>query len=134
VAARLLLRALAVERDEAGEDVVVAEVGGPAIGVGDGGIEAVVQLLQDQHQAIVEDAPVGGGESGGVGAGAQLLQHVVEAGEGQVGVFRQDTLAVGVELFGDFADRCDLNFMRCRKGEWIEATRLDEARSVLERV
>jgi hypothetical protein len=73
-----------------------------------------VQLLQDQHQAVVEDAPVGGGERGGVGAGAQLLQHVVEAGESEVRVLRQDALAVGVEVFGDDTNPLVLFFERLR--------------------
>ena len=88
-ATRLLLRALLVERDEAGEDVVVGEIGRPAIGLGHGGIEFVVQFLQDQHEAIVEGVPVLTGQCGGIGARAELFQNVVDAGEGKMRMLGQ---------------------------------------------
>jgi hypothetical protein len=70
-----LLDAFLVERDEAHQDVVVAQVGRPAIG-GDGGIQFVVAFLQDQHEAVIEDAPVGGVQGIGRVAGAEFLQQL----------------------------------------------------------
>ncbi len=55
-AARFLFRAFLVERHEAREDVFVGKIDRPAVGLGDGGVELVVKLLQDQHEAVVEDA------------------------------------------------------------------------------
>jgi len=47
---------------------------------------------------------------------AQLLQHVVHAGQGQFGVLRLLTFAVGVELFSQAADLGLL--LGHRVGEW----------------
>ena len=54
--------AFRVQGDEAGEDFGVGQVGGPAVGGGDLGVEFVVVFLQDQDQAVVEDAAVLGAE------------------------------------------------------------------------
>ncbi len=40
--------ALRVEGDEAGDDVGRGEVGGPAISVGDGGIDLFVEAMDDE--------------------------------------------------------------------------------------
>jgi hypothetical protein len=58
VAVALLLRPLGVEGDELFEDLLVREVARPAVGVEDGGVEVVVDLLQDRDEAVVVDDPV----------------------------------------------------------------------------
>ena len=92
---RLLLRPLGVQRDQTLQDLLVAQIAGPAIGVGCRRIDLVVQVLQDQHQAALLDVLVGGAQRG---PGPQLLQHIVQPGQGQVGMLGQDPLAGGVEF------------------------------------
>jgi hypothetical protein len=52
MATRLLLGAFFVKRDKAEQDVFVAQVHGPAIGIGHGGINLIVQITQDADQAL----------------------------------------------------------------------------------
>ena len=47
--------ALGVEVDEAFEDFGVGEGGGPAVGGEDGGVEVVVELLEEGDEALVVD-------------------------------------------------------------------------------
>ena len=116
-----LLDAFLIERDQAHQDVVVGQVGRPAIGGCNGGIQLVVVIFQDQHQAVVEDAAVLGGEGIGRGAGAEFLQHVVEAGQREVRVFGKHAFAVGVKFLGESADALFLQVVGGREGEWVEA-------------
>ena len=74
---------------------------GPAVGFEDGGVEFVVQGLQDADQALFVDNFVFGGQWF---AGADFGQDVVHAGQGERGVLGLLTFAVGVELFGEVAD------------------------------
>ena len=61
--ARPLLRhALGVQRDDAGDDLGIGQVAGPAIGVGDGIIEPVVQGAQDADLPGVVDIALLGRE------------------------------------------------------------------------
>lgn len=101
-AALFLGGALVIEGDEAGEEGLFEGLGGgaaagediggrdggggdvcPAVGLEDGGIEVVVELLEDGDEALVVDGLVLGGE--GL-AGTEFLEDVVEAGEGEVGM------------------------------------------------
>ena len=93
-ALRLLGGALAVEGDEAVQDVVVGEVRRPAVGAGGLGVDLVVELAEDADEAVVVDLAVPALD--GL-AGPELLQHVVHLGEGQAGMRRLLALAVGVE-------------------------------------
>src|SRR5215213_8899387 len=45
--------ALGIEGDEAFEDLLVGDVGGPAVGGEDGGVEIVMNLLEDADQSGV---------------------------------------------------------------------------------
>ena len=59
-----------------------------------------MQLLQDQHQPVVEDAALPGLEIAGPDARSQALQHIVEAGQRQMVVLGQHPLAMGAEFLG----------------------------------
>jgi hypothetical protein len=74
--AGFLPKALLVQGGEAGEDFVVAEVGSPAIGGGDFGIQIVVVFFQAQHETVAEVAAVVGRQGIGWGAAPELFQHV----------------------------------------------------------
>jgi hypothetical protein len=63
LAGGFLFGAFGVQGDEAGEDFGVGQVGGPAVGGGDLGIEFVVVFFQDQ--AVVEDAAAPGASASG---------------------------------------------------------------------
>jgi len=60
-----------------------------------------VQLAQHRDQALLVDHPLLRGQRL---AAAQLVQHVVHAGKGEIGVRRLLAFAVGVELFGEVAE------------------------------
>jgi hypothetical protein len=59
--------ALGVEVDEAFEDFGVGEGGGPALGGEDGGVEVVVELLEEGDEALVVDEALFVGEGGRFG-------------------------------------------------------------------
>ena len=82
--ARFRPGSLLVEGDEAGENVVVGEIGGPAVGISDGSVELVAQLLQDQHKAIIENAALGRLKSFKSHAHPQQLQHIIGPGQRQL--------------------------------------------------
>lgn len=67
VAALFFGGAFVVEGDEAGEDGLLGKVGGPAVGVGDGGVEVAVELLEDGDEALFVDRLFFGGERSGSG-------------------------------------------------------------------
>lgn len=94
--------AFGVQGDDAGEDVGVGEVGGPAIGGGDGCIETVMQVLEQGDLPGVMDIPLGGGEGG---VGAEFFEDVVEEGEGELGMCGEAGFAVRVEFLGDGGDQ-----------------------------
>jgi len=56
--------ALVVEGDDFFEELFVGEIGGPVVGVEDGGVEVGVELLEDGEEAVVVDAFFFGGEGG----------------------------------------------------------------------
>ena len=111
-AALFLGGAFVVEGDEAGEEGLLKGLGlrtggveavgegdggdevGPAVGFEDGGVEVVVELLEEGDEALVVDGFGLGVERG---AGAEEVEDVVEAGEGERGVQDLLALAVGVE-------------------------------------
>ena len=66
--------------------------------------------------------------AGGAVPGAELLQHVVEAGEADMRVFRQYPLAVCVEVFGKGADALLLQVVGGGEGEGVETARFGIAR------
>jgi hypothetical protein len=57
-AAALFPGALGVERHQPAKDLLVAQLRRPAVGVGDGGVEVVVDLPQHQHQPLLVDLAV----------------------------------------------------------------------------
>ena len=71
----------------------------------DGGVEVVVDLLEDGDQALVADLPVLRGQGC---PGAEFFKDVVNAGEGEVGMLGLLALAVRVEPFARLADSCRL--------------------------
>ena len=97
----LLVGALAVQRDEALEDLLVGEVVRPAVGVEDGGVEVVVDLLQDRDEPLLVDDPLLRRQRL---ARPELLEDVVHPGDREVGVERLLALAVRVEGFAEGAD------------------------------
>ena len=50
-----------------------------------------------------------------------------------MGVLGEDALAVGVQLLGDTADAGLLEVVGGWEGEWVEAARFDEARTIFQR-
>ena len=100
-AALFLGGAFVVEGDEAGEERLLERLGirmggveavgegdggdevGPAVGFEDGGVEVVVDLREEGDEALVVDGFGLGVERG---AGAEEVEDVVEAGEGERGV------------------------------------------------
>ena len=114
----LLLRgALVVEGDEALEDLLVGQSRGPAVGVEDGGVEVVMDLLQDGDEPLLVDDAVFFGERL---AGAELFQHVVYAGKCEIQILNLLMLAMRVEGFTKIADMLSLLFCAGRKGKGIE--------------
>ncbi len=60
-----------------------------------------MQVLEDQHPAAILDVLVLRIERR---LAADLLQHIVEAGQGQVGMLGLDGLAGGVEFLAEVAE------------------------------
>jgi len=75
--------ALGVQGDDAGDDFGGGQIGGPAVGGGDGFVQAVVQVAQDGDLAGVVDVAFGVGQCD---AGAKFFEGVVEDGQGEVWV------------------------------------------------
>ena len=73
----------------------------PAVGGEDGGVQLVVELPEHGDQPMFVDLFLLGGQRF---PRPQLLQHVVHAGHGQVGVQLLLALAVGIEGFAQGAD------------------------------
>lgn len=90
---RFLLSALPVEGDEPGQDLLLAEVGRPAIGGGDGGIERFVMFVEDHDEAAIAYIHFRAFQRV---SGEERLAHIVKLGQCQAGVFQQDLLAYGV--------------------------------------
>jgi hypothetical protein len=68
-----------VERDEAFEDLLVGEVHGPAVGLGDRRVEVVVDLPQHADEALLVDRLLFGGE--GFAPLTELNNCVLSSGE-----------------------------------------------------
>jgi len=93
--------AIAVEGDEVFEDLLVGDVVGPAVGVEDGGVEVVVDLLEggDEGAVVVVAIFVGEGLPG-----AELFEQVIHAGDGDVGMGSLHLLAMGIEAIAHIAN------------------------------
>ena len=102
MAAAFFFGPLVVEGYEAGEDFFIRHVGWPAVSIGDGGVEVVVNLAEDGDEALLVDFLFFCGERL---AGAELFEDVVHAGHRQRGMQLLLTLAMGVELFAEMARR-----------------------------
>ena len=98
-----------------------------AVGGKDGGVEFVVEGLQDADQALFTEGFVLGSQGF---AGTELGEDVVEAGQGQRRVLCLLALAVGVELFGEVADAGLLVGRGVREGEGFESGGFDVNRSI----
>src|SRR5690606_34881147 len=90
-------------------------------GVEDGAVEAAVEVEEGVGEALLCRLGV---LPGGLAAGAEGLDGVVEGGEGEGGVERLLPLAVGVYGFAEGADALALLLRRVREGEGLEALRL----------
>ncbi|MDF1850050.1 MAG: hypothetical protein P1U85_04390 [Verrucomicrobiales bacterium] len=90
----------------------------PAVGVEDGFVEIVVDLLEDGDEALVVDVAflVGQGFPG-----AELFEDVVDPRQGQVGMELLLPLAMRVETFAEVADALSGGGVRVREGEGFEA-------------
>ncbi len=106
-AAAFFVGALVIKGDKAGKDFFVGEVGGPAVGIGDGGVEVVVNLAEDGDEALLVNRLFFGVERL---AGAELFEDVVHAGHRERGMQLLLTLAMSVELFAEFANARLLDF------------------------
>ena len=96
------------------------EVGGPAVGGGDGGVEFVVELAEDRDEAVVVDGLFLGGEGA---SGAEGGEDVVHRREREAGVLGLDAFAVGVECFAQGPDAGPGGFVAGEKGG--EATEIN---------
>ena len=91
---------------------------GPAVGFEDGSVEVVVNLLEEGDEALVVDGFGLGVERG---AGAEEVEDVVEAGEGERGVQGLLALAMGVEALAEVADfLLQRDFGEGWEGVWIK--------------
>jgi len=63
-----------VQFHETEEDVLGREIGGPAVGFGDGAVEVVVQAAENRDEAVIVDHLAGGAERL---SGAEFLEGVV---------------------------------------------------------
>ena len=90
-----------VQRHQAGENFFVAQIDRPAIGLGHGGIEFVVNLPQHGNQPLLVNFLLFLGERF---ACTQLFQHVVHAGHRQLRMQFLLTFAMGIELFAKVAN------------------------------
>ncbi len=93
-----------VQFHEALQNLGIGQGGGLAVGGEDGGVEIVVELLEDGHQPLVVNELFLVGERF---PGAEFFEDVVKAGEGEA-VLRLHALAVRVEFFGQLAE-CKLS-------------------------
>ena len=101
----------------------------PAIRLEDGGIEVVVDLFQDAHQALFVDLPVLVGKRL---PRPQFLQHVVHPRQRQPGVQGLPLLTVRVELLPQFPyPSLQLPFFQRGEGKWVEAAGLCVNRTIL---
>ena len=104
---------------------------GPAVGQQHGGVQLVVQALEHAHQAVfVDDLFLGRQRL----AAAQLLQHVVNRRERDVGMGGLLGLTVGVDLLRQRADAPGQRPGRVKvgEGEGFKASGLDVDRPVFE--
>ncbi len=107
-----------VQAHDAGDYFGFGQVARPAVGVGDSGIQAVVQFPQDGDLTGVVDVLFGGGQGR---AGADGGQDVVEGGKRQMRVRGEAGFAVGVEFLGNGCDGGALLRGGIGEGERIEA-------------
>ncbi len=121
-AAAFFFGPLVVEGDEAGEDFFVGEVDGPAVGVGNGGVEVLVNLAEDGDESLLVNRLFFCGERL---AGAELFEDVVHAGHRERGMQLLLTFTMGVELFAEFADAG--RFVVTRRREWKRVKRRQQA-------
>jgi len=88
------------------KDVVITQLKWPAVGVGHGCVEIIVNLLQDRHQALLVDDLLLVGQRL---AGAKFLKHVIDAVRASVGYWACLAFAVSIKLL---RKRADAGFMR----------------------
>jgi hypothetical protein len=90
-----------VERDQPFQNLLVREVRRPAVGGEHLPVEVLVDLLEHRDQGLLVDRALLVRERL---ARLQFLQHVVHAGNGEVGMQCLPFLAVPVELLAEIAD------------------------------
>ena len=128
MAPRLLRRALPVEGDEAGEHLLLGQVHRPAIGLGHGGVDLVMILLEDEDETIIAHPLIVASERR---ARLQLLQHIVHLGEGDFRMIRLHLLAVRVEFLAKAGDAGTSELVGIGERKGIEAQRFIVALPVL---
>lgn len=122
--------AFLVEGNEAGEDFLVGEGLGPAVGFGHEPVDGVVVLADEGDEAAVVDVTLGVSERL---AGPQGFEDIVELGQRQVVVFGEDPLAQGVERLGLSADLVLERFGGvCGERERVEAATVVVAGAILQ--
>lgn len=89
-------RPSAVQGDKVLQNLIIDQGDGPAIGIGHGGVDLVVQVAQDADQALIVNLAVLALDPL---ARAEFLQHVIHTSQGQLGIFRLPRLAMRVEVF-----------------------------------
>ena len=129
MAARLFLGPLVVEGDEVLQDVVLGEALGPAIGFGHGGVDAVVDVLEQAHQPVLVDLLILARDPL---ASAKLFEGVIHLGQGQLGVLCLPFLAVRIEFLAELAKGGALGGGEVGEGEGVEAARLVVAGAIFE--
>lgn len=121
LAAPFFLRALAIEGNQVAEEIIITEVGGPAIRGKDGAVEIVVQTPEHADEAAIVNVMVRRNQRR---AGAKFHQHVIECRQGQIWMQPQALLPQCIQFLGDGRDRRALALGAVRKREWVKAARL----------
>jgi transposase len=111
---------------------VLKSLAAETVGFRNRDIELVMQFLHDQYEAVVENRTVVVIQIISFLAGAQLLQHIVETGQRQMGMLSYHALAVCVEFFRDDANGLLLDTVGIGEWEGIETYILIVSRSIFE--
>ena len=100
MAARFLFGTLAVEVHEAGQDVFVSEIRGPAVGVGHGSVNLVMKVFQGADETLLMNLLI----LAVYGLSClEFYEHVINLGQSEVGMGGLLALAVGVEFLAQLA-------------------------------
>ena len=101
----------------------------PAVGFQHGGVQFVVQFVQHGRQAVGVQGFFLGVQRG---VAALFFQHVIQAGEGDVGVSGLLFFAVGVDFFRQRADSAGLGVGERRERKGFKAAGFVVARTIFQ--